>query len=509
MQPKELIAWLQHWERELPVAEWTVRGIHVWPYLRIAIATGLWKSAETEKHAAPTPPKRQRFARAKLVFDLRKVVSAHLQDGAHSASTADRADVVFLVNPADRTKLHGSYYHVYADPLADHLEQRGLRTLALEFASFPATYRLPRHRASVLMQPRQLLTDVRVQLGRFTRSQHQTTQLAGYTTLQRAAAELGEAQVVPSLATLTRQAAWIDALSRSLGRILERTKPRVVMSVCYFGAHGMALNLAARRAGIVSVDLQHGVFVNHIAYDSWTAVPDDGYELLPDVFWCWTKRDAAVIDSWSERSQRRHRSLVGGQPWTCLFHDRESRIASEARARVEQLRAATSAERIVLLTLQWDQGFTPLMKALIKEAPAGWHFWIRLHPAMSQERPEIRRWIEEHAPGRCSVDEPSDLPLPVLLQRTDIHCTRYSTVVQEAAAAAVPSLVLDRFALDLYGAEVAAGWVELGETAATGIAAIEKLSAAREQRQPMDSLGSEESMQSALQALLTRNLPGH
>lgn len=71
-----------------------------------------------------------------------------------------------------------------------------------------------------------------------------------------------------------------------------------------------------------------------------------------------------------------------------------------------------AAARHVLLSLQWDEGLTPLPRAIIEHSPPQWVFWVRLHPNMLAQQAKIAGWARRDGAGRCIVEEATDLPLP-------------------------------------------------------------------------------------------------
>jgi hypothetical protein len=92
---------------------------------------------------------------------------------------------------------------------------------------------------------------------------------------------------------------------------------------------------------------------------------------------------------------------------------------------------------------------------------------------MESERTEIRRWCDEHGAGRVRVDQPTDLPLPLLLQEADVHLTRNSTVIQEATAAGLPSVAIDARAAEMYSEEFASGWARMADGTEDTLVAID------------------------------------
>ena len=72
-------------------------------------------------------------------------------------------------------------------------------------------------------------------------------------------------------------------------------------------------NYAANNLGIRSYDVQHGLQgYLHPAY-FFKNVPDEGYNILPSIFWVWDNSSYKNIESWSGNSH--HETLLGGNPW--------------------------------------------------------------------------------------------------------------------------------------------------------------------------------------------------
>lgn len=501
MLPLESIELLQRWERTYPVADWVVRGLRMWPLLRVRLGERLNASSSTAD-AFLAASRGRRLRHAKMILNQVKTLQAHARDREHAAKPRLPAEAVFLSHPASRRRVGDSWYDAFCDPIADELERAGLRSLMLEAAPYPAQYRLPRHRASLLIEPHMLRATTEGAVLSALPFSGAQARLEGYAALRAEVAKACGADLLMPPSTLHKRALQIQRLAAYFAKIFERTRPKLAMTVCYYTESGMAFSLAARRAGILSVDLQHGVIHSHPAYAGWSALPDDGFELVPDMFWCWTERDAAVIHDWPARQRTRHRSIVGGQPWSCFWLEAHDAAASSIRRRADALRAASHGQATVLVTLQWDLGLTPLIKELIARAPAGFRFWLRLHHVMNAEQAaHIAAWARAHAPDRCVVDEPTELPLPLLLLHTDVHVTRHSTVVQEAGAAGVASVVLDPLALELYAFEVGVGLVTLATEPDQVIAAIETRAAARKLRAATPALGTPQTLRAALHAL--------
>lgn len=446
-------------EAAFGVSEWSVDGVHVWPILRTQLAAKMMATGRP----APSPVPALGGWSVKRTVEAaragRQFFADAVADVPHHA-----ADVVFLGRPTNRQWLGDRWVDRFFDPIADVLAEQGLSTLHLEYRASHTRYRTPRHRPSLAIRPAVIrqLASAAVRLPRRT-----NVQLDGYRALARAVAKTHGVRI-GGPAWLALRAKAVLQVASHFGDILERVRPRAVMCTCYYSLVSMALSLAASRAGIRSIDIQHGVTHRNPAYDGWTRFPAGGYALLPRRFWCWTDEDAAPIGRWPEDSRPHHRAFVGGQPWAALWQSDHPMTARY----LDEIAGMRGDGLNVLITLTWSSGWSRALQRILHEAPRSWRWWIRLHPIMEAERPAVRRWCAQHAPGRAFVDQPTDLPLPLLLQKADVHLTHNSTVVQEATAAGTPSVLIDRHGLDVYTDELGSGWAQFAEQPEAVFAAL-------------------------------------
>ena len=111
---------------------------------------------------------------------------------------------------------------------------------------------------------------------------------------------------------LVAAASAIDRAANVISTRLAASRIRLGLVVSYYNVESMAWTLAMGRAGIPSVDVQHGVQSDsHFAYSGWEVVPPGGWELLPMHFWCWSEPDAMRIRRWGTPY---HGASAMGQP---------------------------------------------------------------------------------------------------------------------------------------------------------------------------------------------------
>ncbi|MGH7526469.1 MAG: hypothetical protein ACREMX_07170, partial [Gemmatimonadales bacterium] len=334
-------------------------------------------------------------------------------------------------------------------------------------------YNLPRHTPSFLIQPwlvaLRILSEI-LPLGR------EEIALAGYERFVAAAREAGLPLRHADLQRLRRDALFIRRLADLFARWLRRAGPRLGF-VADGGLREMAFCLACRELGITSVEIQHGVFTDlHPIYGSWHAVPADGYETRPRLFWTWDQASAAALECWTRTAPTAHGVVVGGDPWRDMWARGDREFVRRSHAAIETRKHEAGGERHILVTLDSNRELLPgPLREAIAEGPTGWRWWVRLHPVhQAARRAEALRELPGLGLDTELMDYASGSPLHALLRHMDAHVTvGLSSVVGEAADAGVPSIACLAEAADFYAGEVARGTLRVGRTGAEILAALE------------------------------------
>lgn len=115
-------------------------------------------------------------------------------------------------------------------------------------------------------------------------------------------------------------------------QMLQVVRPKVVFLSSYTGAYQVCAACEAR--SIPVIDVQHGgMHAYHPLAANWRNVPVKGYNLLPDIFWCWNERTAEIIASTLSLP---HRSIVGGNPKIAHEHAAVLDQSKQAPPQVER-----------------------------------------------------------------------------------------------------------------------------------------------------------------------------
>jgi hypothetical protein len=461
-------------EARIPVASWRVNGIQVWPIVRTRLYFSLVLGSRRPLSASSRlsrvfGPLTRAWATSTSAVLAREVDAA-------ANDRADRpADIVFLANSADRTRVGEQWFDKVCGPVAAEAGAAGLRTLLLERTP-SHRYMVPRHEPSVLIQP--LLDRIALQATAVAGvTVPRSIELEGFADAHAMLRDAGCGEAMPSRAELRR---WIERIEQSaayFGRVLSETQARLAFVSNYFDIAGMAFVLACRRAGLRVVELQHAVqSALHAAYGRWHQVPEGGYELLPSVFWSWTQEDVEAIRQWSDAVPDHHSAILGGNGWAAAWAA-DSRLASFRDGyanRIALLKQQYAGTLDVLATFQeplYGEAEIRALLAAVRESAGRWRWWLRSHP--TAEPGLLENWVAAHGIAHAIVAPASDIPLQALLSQVDVHVTHSSSSVAEAADLGVPSVVISEYGRELHSGHVASGAAVVAISTGDIVSAVE------------------------------------
>lgn len=213
----------------------------------------------------------------------------------------------------------------------------------------------------------------------------------------------------------------------------------------------MGIIAAAQERGIKTIDLQHGKQGKLQAMYSGWRIPDYGYQLMPNVFWCWGKPSAEHILARSP-DRNTHLPIVGGYPWLDYYRRHISSAASSARE---------GTRKFVLVTIQPRQGdnvepVPDFLLEFLREKPEGMYFVFRCHPNDRNGPTYCRRRLYEFPHDIYDIDDGRSNLFDMMISSSH-HITAYSSCCYEASAFGVPTLLFGADARTIYSDEIETG----------------------------------------------------
>ncbi|MBB4823640.1 tetratricopeptide (TPR) repeat protein [Sporosarcina luteola] len=437
------IDFLNSIEINYPVNKWRIEKVDIWPFLRIMLGLKLANvlrpiSNQDTKNNSP----------GKL-----PTLSSLLRKN-------EKIDVFVLIDSFPRIKLNGSWYHRLSGPFNEEIRNKGLNVVNLEF-SYHNIERFPvfDESYSITNQLKYIQNNIQI---------NKIVHLEKYEQVKREfLLEYGEEFDFPTIEYLTTSAMYIQKLSNVFETLFLEKKTKAAFMVNYYQQNSYAFILAARRVGIPSIDIQHGN-QRDICYHRWLNVPENGYNILPDYFWCWEKKDASTINNWADLTKS-HQAINGGNPWIEMWKDNNQSIVDQYDQTTKQYIDENQVN--ILVTLQplyglpnWNSNIPDWVVEAIQKSPANWKWYIRYHPQMlGNYRNEMESCEAILAPyissGKVETKKATHEPLMAILRKMTVHITAFSTCVIESMNLHVPSVTIHDRAEAYFKEELASGWV--------------------------------------------------
>lgn len=468
---KDVMDFINEIEDKFDVDEWVIDNIHIWPVLRILLAFQLDDIVVRGKNVSKSQVIIRAFKKSlKIPLGLAKFLYASVYDYKNSDRLNKKVDTVFITYSSARHFLvEKQWFDVFCDPFINLLNAKNIKNLVLEYSP-DFDFRIPRYHKSIFIQHKLtfLLYISVLKANRINIPAKTLKSLNSYFSFLRSK---NLNSYVPNLAYLKKKISHIRHLSEYFKSIFKKVGPSLVLGSNYYGLE-MAVNLACRELGIVSVDIQHGVQGNmHVAYGRWNKVPEKGYELLPNIFWNWSKSEKKTIIKWS-KDKNYHRSIVGGNLLLAFFNQKDNEIIKYYDEIIKNILSKNQIN--ILVSLQWERGLPELYKMAIKNSPDNYYWWLRLHPVMStEEKNKMFKIINSLEIRNINIYDATRLPLYVILLYMDVHVTENSSIVLEAEHFGVPSVITHHSGTSFFQKQIESGIASFARTGEELIKLIE------------------------------------
>lgn len=425
-------------EQDFPTDEWEIDGVHIWPHIRIRLFNALWANIEKNhndariKEAPAVIMKDQGFIGAKI--DRIRNSNRFLRFEAKRVLRKLPGTKFLVATSSTHRTLHQSEsYNKFADPLLDQLENGiNLETSAKhlydsEIHRSDRVFYFYDYFNAVLKSDKRKL--------RMERSKHfEMDRYADFLAevYNKTGAEAKEIGI--SEQELNRIMDRFHDFEETYELVLDRVKPEIIFSVCFYTFSMMALNYVANKRGIKTVEIQHGPQTDtHMGYAAWNKVPATGFNTMPEYFWNWDKYSNRVLNEWIEK-QRYHKCFIGGNLW------------------MQYVSSIDSDRDVILYSLQnlkFEYLFPEYIIDSIRQSRYEW--WLRLHPRQLEYLNDIKAFFNaKNVLDKINIEDATNEPLPSVLDKTKVHITNFSGCALEAAALGIPSIIIDERGRDAF-----------------------------------------------------------
>lgn len=442
MKVEEIVALLVEYEKAHPVEQYTAYGWHAWPVLRNRLGMRLVELSGEEEFQTVSPALRTPLRYGRVA---QRIVSDSLRGlwGGKGTLKEAAGGVVILGNSNRALPKGETLYNRIADPVAEAFERLGQRVSVWERGAV----RLPRRRAPFWVEPP---LKIRYGLARLRGRPKQLSEPAWFADYAAWASTL-----------LGRRLSWttyddlrrIETASRTFERWLTVGGCRLLVVDTWYGPEPMAALLAARRLGIPTIEIEHGL--HGFAYRGWTKTPAGGYEIFPDRFWVWGKEIAQDLLEANPGVLQPDRVFIGGNLWLNKWREPGDEDIQHEVERAAELTARS--RKSILVTFQKNIELEDLLSRLIGDSPRDWLWLIRMRRHTGESLAALDGKLQAVGHPGVNVRQATQLPLYALLRGVNLHLTAYSTCALEALAFGVPTVLVHPTGQSLYRKYLDAG----------------------------------------------------
>jgi hypothetical protein len=215
---------------------------------------------------------------------------------------------------------------------------------------------------------------------------------------------------------------------------------REIFFTCFYSAENLGMILAAKKLGIKTYDIQHGVINKfHSAYNSY----DEELKFLPDELWLWSDSEFDILSKIGWPIQK---LKVKDNQYNLIdykaFLTPAQKTFLESRESEKKITILVALQTIVF---EYDD-FLKYFESIIRGSTESTYWLIRLHPGtLSKDR------VPTHNFTNVDIVHSSEALLPAIINSADILITLNSSIVLDFSKKNKPIIFLREEDKDYYG----------------------------------------------------------
>ncbi|WP_026375620.1 hypothetical protein [Aestuariibacter salexigens] len=417
-------------EQRLPVDQYELFGIKVWPYIRTSLKFKFDSyAAVAAKSQRPDFSKPARYSRVQL---LKTLFQCATRFPLLSLLRSRKTDVVFLSPTYFNLELEGEYVDRITVGIEKRLQEEGVKCAYLKYEVFSA-------KQSPFGSDITSLTYGLNELCRYfiSRQRDKVPSIAFVDDINDQLRAMGSPVILEHHKVFFefKRLIW---LARSFSTILFFFHAKRVIIPVYYNYVGLAMCLACKWRGTESIEYQHGAQSRfHVTYNDWNTIPSNGYELLPDTFWVWGETNRQRIERWAKRQGAD--VFVTGNAWL----DYQQKMLNLPSQPPPLKAAKQQGKRVAVLCLQ---RFPEHYKSFVSDAifaSDGWLWVVKEHPAYPLDKDSTERFFGQGIQQDKVIIERS-VDTYTLLRYANVCVTAFSSVAFESEYYGVPSILFHR-----------------------------------------------------------------
>lgn len=446
--PQELFFVINSIEKKYPVEKWIINNIHIWPIVRVELFKKLY-DYYYYKNYCHNKRKNKNYYLSIVYRELKTFLYSVFFNTLHCFknfnSVNRKVDVVFLSDGYRYVELLGKSYDRICGPIADIINNS-----TMSYTTFIRGHQFIKNPCLPVKYIQHYLSFYGMIGYRFSLIKNKKIKLI--LPQYNEVLEYLKAKNLPcdlmSIKDIIKFVFQIRSNADFYKRQLISLKPTVAFESVY----SYSFNLACKEMGIKCIDVQHGVQGRyHYSYASWLNVPQNGYELLPDLFLTWCKSDSDLINDWASNTNGSHKALELGNLFVDKWIRGEDCVITKYDNFIKKILARKGLHN-VLYTLHGNECESEINRLLsyVNKTVDSYYWLIRCHPCRKNQKKIIDKKIKIYNIKNAEVTLSTELPLYAILRNVAVHITESSSVSLEAELFNVSTIVTSKLGLKYY-----------------------------------------------------------
>lgn len=404
-------------EKDFNVQKWSIMDIDIWPIVRKIIffnSLGGSNSGENKNQYD-----KERLTNLSQFLNKKKEI-----------------DVLFLFDSIRLLKVNDSLENRLSGPFIDELKMNGLKIGNLQYSIYNSENYLSNNDSCLILnQMKEASEKIPVRF----------CELEDFNLVKNYFEKHTQTSFIfPSLIELNDIGYEIYYLSTIFEKILKTLNTKFVFTEIYHHIPSYAMSVAAKRSNIKCIEIQHGLFVDMLWF-KWNSISKNGYNTLPDIFWCWDQSTANKINLWADKTNT-HYAIHGGNPWVENWKIKNSNFTSKNLIIKDEINILITLQTVFGIS-DWENCLPLWVYEAIKKSPSNWKWKVRYHPLMFGKFSHERDYCEEILEGlincgKVETKQSSEKLILEVLSECDIHVTPFSTSTIEAMHMNVPTVII-------------------------------------------------------------------
>jgi hypothetical protein len=427
------------YENNFPVDEWSVDGVHVWPYIRIKLYIHLLSDLndKSNKQQAITKIVKSRNLINKIKFPF-KFIKSYYKLLSFFINLKQK-NLIFFGSHFHRSNHMGIYFNRFFDSMIDnHNLKSEIYTI-----EFQKVYN-QNFNQSTIIPLNKILNEYKLiqKLKPNSSKKLKTIKLEGFglfiQIIKKDIININKLNIDEG--SIVKWAIKIKKNSAFFKRMYNIVQPKRLIFLSYYGFDDLtSAIIAAHQLNIPVIDFQHGPQTNvHMAYCYWTKIPQKGFNTMPTEYWNWDKISSENIEKWANKTEA-IKSKIVGHPYLEYWIKKTSTLENK--------------KKLILYSLQTFALKDMFPEVIINLINNSSNIWVlRLHPRSNFDETQLTLFLKSKNVNEANfiIQDSIQVPLPETIANSLLHLTSFSGCLIEARMMGVPTILIHELGKEVF-----------------------------------------------------------